>query len=218
MNNINYLNCLANLNIPNIQEVLYSQGLHIGEFKYTVRSQDFNGWMLCDGRELLISDHEPLYNVIGTTFGSSDSNHFALPDYRGRALAMMGSGPGLSTRAWGQSVGEETHQLTVPEMPSHGHTVNDPGHSHTQVTYNDDYNLTNGTPPAFAKDAATNAPVTWSNINSTTTGVSLNSCGGSAAHNNMQPTLFGGNVFIFSGYSWGFFRGEVTPVEDTIIG
>lgn len=202
--NIDVRNCLDNFAI---QEVLYSQGLHIGEFKYTVRSDDYHGWMLCDGRSLTTSDHADLFNVIGTAFGSTDSNHFNLPDYRGRALAMMGAGPGLSSRTWAQSVGEETHLLTTPEMPSHGHSVNDPGHTHTQFSYNDDYNMTSGTPPAFSKDATTSSAVTWNNINSSTTGVSLNSTGGGSSHNNMQPTLFGGNVFIFTGFSWGKFPG-----------
>lgn len=186
--------------VPLIQETLYNLALHIGEYKYSARSNDFNGWMMCDGRSLSQSNFYALYDVIGTTFGSADSNSFNLPDFRGRALAMMGHGSNLTNRPQGASIGEEVHTLTVTEIPGHIHTVTDPGHTHTQSTYNNDYNNNGGTPPGFGQDAPSTQPVTWNNISGSTTGVSINSTGGGQAHNNMQPTLFGGNVFIYTGY------------------
>jgi microcystin-dependent protein len=33
-----------------------------------------------------------------------------------------------------------------------------------------------------------------------TTGITINNTGGGLPHNNMQPTLFIGNVFIYAGY------------------
>lgn len=52
-----------------------------------------DGYLLCDGAELLVSDFVDLYSAIGTTYGSSDSTVFNLPDLRERTLW----GAGFST-------------------------------------------------------------------------------------------------------------------------
>ncbi|HLV14356.1 MAG TPA: hypothetical protein VKY41_04185 [Xanthomarina sp.] len=36
----------------------------------------------------------------------------------------VGSGPGLTPRAWGDQVGSETNVITVNNMPLHSHTIN----------------------------------------------------------------------------------------------
>jgi hypothetical protein len=89
--------------------------------------------------------------------------------------------------------------------------VNDPGHTHTQTTINDDFNSSGASPPGFTADSA--GTRTWSNINSSTTGITIQTNGvhahafttdggaglTGAAFGIMQPTLFIGNTFIFSG-------------------
>ena len=193
----------------------------IGDVKFSVLVSDHEGWLICDGRSLERSVYSSLFNIIGVQFGSIDSNHFNLPDCRGRVLGASGSGPGLTTRSIGDTVGEEENTLTVDELPSHTHTgttgdgglhthgVTDPGHSHSQTTINDDFNNSGGNPPGFSADSI--GSMTWNNINPSTTGVSINnrglhnhtfetnSIGNGNAFNNMQPTLFIGNLFIFSG-------------------
>ena len=47
------------------------------------------------------------------------------------------------------------------------------------------------------ESAADNADLSAATATSTT-GISVNSTGGGGAHNNMQPTIFISNVFIFS--------------------
>lgn len=229
--------------LPSVFDVIKNINLHVGEYKWSARSNDFSGWMICDGRTLSNANYPELYEVIGTTFGSNDAFTFKLPDLRGRVMGGAGQGSGLTNRALGAVVGAETHTLTSNEMPSHthsatssnagghnhggwtnteglhSHTVNDPGHTHTQTTINDDFNNSGATPPGFTADSA--GSVTWSNINTATTGISLNSngshahtistdgvhshaitvlsTGGGNAHNNMQPTAFAGNCFIFVG-------------------
>lgn len=46
-----------------------------------------------------------------------------LPKMLGRALAAAGAGSGLTSRALGDAVGEETHMLTISEIPSHQHGI-----------------------------------------------------------------------------------------------
>jgi microcystin-dependent protein len=56
---------------------------YIGE----IRMFGFNfapvGWFPCDGRLLSINDHQPLFQLIRTTFGGDGKTDFALPDLRG---------------------------------------------------------------------------------------------------------------------------------------
>lgn len=197
----------------------------VGDYKWSARSSDFYGWMLCDGRLLSRSEYKDLFDVVGTSFnivGDSDNTKFRLPDLRGRTACGVGQGNGLTNRTMGTYVGAETHTLSTTEIPSHTHTgtvdsngththgVTDPGHAHSIWTRQDDFNESGGDPPSFADDDGNNI-LTWNNINSSTTGISVNadgahthtfttaSTGGGSAHNIMQPSAFIGNMFIFSG-------------------
>jgi microcystin-dependent protein len=226
-----------NLRIDNLKHVL------VGDYKWSARQRDFNGWLVCDGRSLSRVTFAALFAVLGTAFGADDANTFKLPDARGRTTCGVGQGVGLTNRTLGAYVGEENHTLTIGEMPghthtgttasngahdhgastgnngSHTHTINDPGHTHTQTTNNDDFNSSGTNPPGFTADSA--GTMTWSNINGSTTGITVNSVGnhahtiatdgahthtfttnstgGSAAHNVMQPSVFIGNLMVYSG-------------------
>lgn len=127
-----------------------------------------NGWLLCDGASYNIYDRQALFLVVGYTFGGS-GNSFNVPDLRGRIPVGYSNGiSNITNKNIGDTGGEETHILSVNEMPSHAHdfsTYNNTGNhginlagSHGVVT---DYNSTN------------------------TTGYT----GGSLPHNNMQPYI-----------------------------
>ena len=44
------------------------------------------GWALCDGSLLPVGENQPLFDLIGTTYGGDGRESFALPDLRGRML------------------------------------------------------------------------------------------------------------------------------------
>ena len=95
----------------------------------------------------------------------------------------------------GQDIGEEKHTLTVPEMPSHAHSITDPGHAHSYVNQANDQSVNSVLPNETAADQADLNQTTGTS----TTGITINSTGGDQPHNNIQPTLFMGNMFIYSG-------------------
>ena len=81
------------------------------------------GWMFCYGQELNISQYEPLFALIGTTFGGNGVSTFNLPDLRGRTPIGQGSAPSLTPRVLGQTGGTTTTALTTGQMPAHTHNV-----------------------------------------------------------------------------------------------
>jgi len=85
-------------------------------------TNDYPGWLPCDGRTLNVFEYRALYDVIGTTYGGTggDSGTFNLPDYRSRKL--MGTGPvstGLSLTLT-PTVGPGTSQADVNTPGSTG--------------------------------------------------------------------------------------------------
>jgi microcystin-dependent protein len=90
----------------------------IGEIRIVSFGFAPRGWALCNGQIMPISQNQPLYLVLGTTYGGDGQTTFALPDLQGRTPFHVGAGFAL-----GQHGGEESHMLTIPEMPAHTHAA-----------------------------------------------------------------------------------------------
>ena len=77
-----------------------------------------SGFLICDGSAVSRTGQADLFTVIGTTYGAGDgSTTFNIPDLRGKVpIGVSGS------HALASTGGEETHTLTVDEMPAHTHT------------------------------------------------------------------------------------------------
>lgn len=123
-----------------------------------------SGWALCDGK----------------TKGT--------PDLSGRFILGHGAGNGLTSRSTGEKGGKETHKLTLQELPSHEHDVNDPGHQHQWSASRQRAGIDNedntrdlsrgdkGTTDTFTKETTSNS-----------TGITIQSSGGNQPHNIMPP-------------------------------
>lgn len=101
-------------------------------------------------------------STIELNFGTS-ADKFFVPDFRGRTPIGAGTGNSLTARTLGSLGGEEEHQLTTTEMPSHNHSID------TGVA-------------AVKTNAGTGFFVGSTSGSSTSTG-------GDSAHNNMQPYI-----------------------------
>jgi len=113
------------------------------------------GWLLCDGSALdsdANPDYSGLWDVLGTTYGGTDTSNFNLPDMQGRVPAGLdGSAEFTALNVTGGSKtvtltanesGLRTHQhpagsttgnnasISISPAGGHGHNISDPGHSH----------------------------------------------------------------------------------------
>lgn len=166
-------------------------GWSAGDIKATYKTTADTGWVMMNDGSIgsassaattranadTINLYTLLWTNVSNTYapvsggrGGSAAADFAanktltLPAALGRAMASAGAGSGLTSRALGLSLGEETHILTVPEMPAHTHS-----------------NL--GIPDNQGGIAgSTDIGTASANVTGST--------GGGSAHNNMQPTLF----------------------------
>jgi microcystin-dependent protein len=92
---------------------------YIGELRLVAFNFAPRNWALCNGQLMAISQNQPLFSVLGTTYGGDGIRTFGLPQLQGRTPVMMGNGFNP-----GQMGGEEGHTLTMPEVPPHSHTAN----------------------------------------------------------------------------------------------
>lgn len=145
-------------------------------FLAEIRIASFNfppkGWAFCNGQFLPINQNQPLFSLLGTTYGGNGQTTFALPDLRGRAPFHEGSGFTL-----GQAGGAQSHTLTMSELPAHVHFAN-------AATGDGDVPIASGN-MFGAFNNGYGAPAGFTPLNPAT----ISNVGGSQAHNNMSPYL-----------------------------
>lgn len=137
-----------------------------------------NGYLLCDGAAVSRSIYASLFAIIGTAYGAGDgTTTFNLPDLRSRMVVGVGQGSGLTSRTLAASGGEESHTLTISEMPAHNHTT-----SVNSVT--DAVTIGGYAPNSQSMFFGTDRSSTTKNYST-----AMQNTGGSQSHNVMNPFL-----------------------------
>lgn len=139
-----------------------------------------SGYLLCDGSAISRTTYSALFAVLSTTYGAGDgSTTFNLPDCRGRmpvGAGNDGTAANNATRTRGDKGGDT-------RMPTHNHSITDPGHVHTYGVYGGSFSgggaaASNFTPYGLAENRST------SNNSTNITGTNNQ---GSGTGENMPP-------------------------------
>jgi microcystin-dependent protein len=92
-----------------------------------IRMVGFNfapeGWALCNGQLMSISQNTALFSLLGTFYGGDGVSTFALPNLQGRVPVHQGTGAGLPTYSVGEVAGAPTITLTTSQLPAHTHSL-----------------------------------------------------------------------------------------------
>ena len=171
-----------------------------GLLPYVGSSAPNSNFALPFGQDLSRTVYSTLFSLISTTFGTGNgSTTFNLPDLRGRAVFgkddMGGSAASRITVAGGNfdgtvlggTGGAQNHTLTTPEIPSHNHTLTDPGHAHAFKGDIAGSNFANE--PLMGSVNANHGTTDGSAVQSNTTGITIAPAGGGGAHTILNPAM-----------------------------
>lgn len=144
------------------------------------------GWALCQGQILSISQNTALFALIGTTYGGNGQTTFGLPDLRGRTTIGVGQGPGLPDFSWGQTGGANTITLNTTHLPAHTHPASvNVACSSNAATSDEAYDAI----PASVNNVYTTANGNAAGGNLGGVNVTVSPAGGGQPFNNQQPYL-----------------------------
>lgn len=202
-----------------ILDLLGVARLRTGDYVLSIDDDARSGWVLCDDGTIgpassgattrANADCEALYLLMWAKISNTHApvtggrgvsaaadwaagKTMALTKMLGRALIVAGAGSGLTSRAVGQTLGAETHQLTTAQLASHTHTGttnSDGAHTHPYSGSQDNNGAaTAGSSTGFTYNKGLTSRTTSSG-GAHTHGFATESAGGGEAHNNMQPSV-----------------------------
>jgi microcystin-dependent protein len=147
------------------------------------------GWALCNGQLMAITQNTALFSLLGTNFGGDGRTTFGLPDLRGRAPIHMGQGGGLTERPIGSSGGHEAVALIVQNCPAHSHTANGAG------------GATQPSPvgAVWSTDPNGNTAAYSTSANGVMAPGAIGTTGAGQPHENMQPYLAVNYIIALTG-------------------
>jgi microcystin-dependent protein len=152
---------------------------YMGEIRMVAFSFAPKGWALCNGQTMQISQNQPLFALLGTTYGGNGQQTFQLPNFQGRTAIGVGSQNGTPAFAPGQLAGEEQHVLQIGEMAGHNHTPIASSAGSTLPSPSGNF-WASGTPSPQYAASPINAPMAPN---------AISNAGSSQGHENRSPYL-----------------------------
>lgn len=159
-------------------------------FLSEIRIMSFNfppkGWAQCNGQLLPINQNQPLFALLGTTYGGDGRTTFGVPDLRARVPVHDGNGFTL-----GQRGGEYAHTLITAELAQHNHTMKAFAGSADAGNPGKVPNNTKTTAQAHAPVNGTTDVNLYGTgaVSKVLAGASISNTGSSQPHENRQPYL-----------------------------
>lgn len=158
------------------------------------------GWLLCAGQELAISQQQILFSVISNIYGGNGTTTFKLPNLMGLTPVGSGTDP-VNGANWvlGATQGAAQVALTTSQIPQHNHVVHMESISVSAVQTNMSANpVANSswlshpvtiTGPDEASLIPNFTPPSSGNLDSTLSATTIGASGTGAGHENRQPFL-----------------------------
>jgi microcystin-dependent protein len=153
------------------------------------------GWALCNGQIIPISQNTALFSLIGTYYGGNGTSTFALPNLQGMVAISQGQGAGLSQYFIGETAGAPSVQLIQSQMAAHQHTLQaeDPAIQPADQSVP-------GPTFTLAQSGGGHAYVTTASQPAQMNASMLTPTGSGQAHNNIQPYLTLNFCIALQGY------------------
>jgi microcystin-dependent protein len=153
-----------------------------------IRTFPFNfapeGWALCQGQLLSISQNSALFSLLGTQFGGNGTSNFGLPNLQGNVAVNAGNGAGLTPYVIGESAGSATVTLITNEIPAHSHVLVAQNGTGTSDSPADNLFAEPELSGRYPANMYSTAPPTAPMASSV-----LQNSGGNVPHNNLMPYL-----------------------------
>lgn len=200
---------------------------YVGEIRGFGGSFAPQSWLYCQGQLLSINEYQILYTIIGTLYGGNGTTNFQLPDLRGKVPVGSGTSP-VSGQSFsvGQYSGEQTHVLSMAQLPAHIHaaqtsggTAAISGSATAVMNVNNDeaegkspsgtFLSVSSSPDIYAGSATAGQTLNANAITVNTSGLSVNvsgmsiqigSAGSSSPVSLMQPYLVINWIICYEGY------------------
>ncbi len=144
-----------------------------------------DGWALCNGQLLSVSQNAALFSLLNTTYGGDGRVNFAVPNLNGVVPVGVGQAASGTNYQWGKGSGSETTTLSTNNLPAHQHSI--PASTNSQDATQVASNAVIAGPTGGGRQ-----PVVGNQVFNTTPNTTIaptGPVGSGAPVNNMQPYL-----------------------------